>query len=477
MAAMTTSDRSGTPLSSVRAEQLYAARLGRYATALHNGQADCVPIRPFAAEFTARYAGYTCQDVTHDYEKAFAAVRRCAADFDWDAVVGNMVYVWGGLTEVLGLRYYAIPGIHLPADVAFQYREPAAERAFMRADEYDALIADPTAFLYETWLPRVAAELAPPGTPATFRHNAALAKAGMAMFQYFSAFGVQKARLRAECGTPCAIAGILKAPFDILADKLRGYVGLTKDMFRQPQKVLAACEALMPHLLAVAAASADPERLLPVGFWMHRGCVPFVRPEQFESHYWPTLKPIVTELWARGHQTLFYAEGDWGHHLDRFAELPAGSIVYHVDRGDLAETHRRLGDRFCLSGGVPNHLLSYGTPAEVRAACRQVIEAAARDGGYILDASAIIQNDAQPENLRALTEAGREYGVYSRGHSEPVAPTPITTATPLPATCVPWAQKRAELPALPGDVALVQRIWEQLDALGHMFIWHCLVSF
>ena len=97
-------------------EQLYQRRLKRYVTAMRKGKPDRVPIRPFVAEFAAKYAGLTCQQVTHDYEQAFAAARRCAADFDWDAVVGNMVYVWTGLTQAVGLKYYAVPGIDVPAD-------------------------------------------------------------------------------------------------------------------------------------------------------------------------------------------------------------------------------------------------------------------------------------------------------------------------------------------------------------------------
>ena len=31
--------------------------------------------------------------------------------------------------------------------------------AFMKREEYDELIADPTRFLYETWLPRVSTEV------------------------------------------------------------------------------------------------------------------------------------------------------------------------------------------------------------------------------------------------------------------------------------------------------------------------------
>ncbi|MHC4344235.1 MAG: uroporphyrinogen decarboxylase/cobalamine-independent methonine synthase family protein, partial [Planctomycetota bacterium] len=211
-------------------EQLYAERLKRYVTAMRNEKPDRIPIRPFVAEFTAKYAGYTCQEVTHDYEKAFAAARKCAADFDWDAVVANMVYVWTGLTQAIGTKYYAVPGIDIPVDVGFQYLEPPEEKAFMQPDEYDQLIADPTGFLFNVWLPRVSADVTATGEPASYRNNLSFLKGGMAMLSYFGAFGTQNALLRSECGTVSAIAGILKAPLDILADKLRGYIGLCMDL-------------------------------------------------------------------------------------------------------------------------------------------------------------------------------------------------------------------------------------------------------
>ncbi|GAB4255547.1 MAG: uroporphyrinogen decarboxylase family protein [Acidobacteriota bacterium] len=475
-------------------EALYQERLARYVTALRNEMPDAVPIRPFVAEFTAKYAGYTCQEVTHDYTKAFDAVVRCARDFDWDAVVANMVYVWTGLSEALELKYYAVPGIDVPADVGFQYREPPEDEAFMRPDEYDALIDDPTGFLYNVWLPRVSRVIAGPGASANFRSNLALVKGAWAMGQYFQAFGPQVDRLRRECGTVSAIAGILKAPFDILADKLRGYVGLTMDMFTQPDRVLKACEALAPHLYHVALTTADPNHQVPIGFWMHRGCVPFVTPEQFESHYWPTLRPIIEELWRQGHQVLFYAEGNWDHHLERFAELPERSIVFHVDRSDLAKAHQTLGGRFCLSGGIPNALLSFGQPDEVRAYAKRVLDEVAREGGYVLDASAIMQNDTSVENLRALTDYVREHGVYSRGHSRPpeTRVVPDESAAfpagygmpkregetgPRPGVCVPWEIRRDERPPADGDPKLLRRIWEDVESLGYSFIWQCLVSF
>jgi len=480
--------------SAVDTEKLYAQRFARYTTAMRNEMPDRVPIRPFVAEFTGKYAGYDCQQLAHDYPQAFDAACKCAADFEWDAVVPNMVYVWTGLAQAMGLKYYAIPGLDIPADTGFQYREPSENDAFMRADEYDALIEDPTGFLYNVWLPRASSQMASVGGPSTYQSNLALVKTSMAMMQYFTAFGPQIDRLRTECGTVSAIGGILKAPLDIIADKLRGYLGLVDDLFERPEKVLAACEALAPHLANVARTSADPTGSVPIGLWMHRGGVPFVSPKVFDNVYWATLKPIIQELWADGHQTLFYAEGSWDHHLHRFAELPDRSIVYHLDQGDILATRDALGDKFCLSGGIPNAMLGQAEPAEIRKLCKEIIENVAQDGGYIMDASAIVQNDAKIENMQALTEATLEYGVYSRGHSPaeltPGGPRPVGDdansgsflANPpagrvQPGECIPWSQKRKENPTIEGDEDLCKTVWQNVDGLGNMFIWQLLLSF
>jgi hypothetical protein len=475
-------------------EQLYQQRLHRYVTAMRNEKPDMVPIRPFVAEFTGVYAGYTCQELAHDYQKAFDAACRCAADFDWDAVVANMVYVWTGLTQAIDLDYYGVPGIHIPPDTAFQYIEPPVEKAFMRPDEYDLLIEDTTGYLLNVWLPRVARSVQPLGEPTTFENNLSFLKGGMAMMQYFGSFPAQVERLRRESGTVSAICGMFKAPLDIIADKLRGYVGLAMDLLERPKKVMAACEALMPHLYHIARTTADPAKQVPIGYWMHRGCVPFISFDQFKNFYWPTVKPCIEQLWADGHQTLFYAEGNWDHHLESFAELPDLSIVYHVDHGDIFKVHEVLGRKFCISGGIPNVLLSHHPPEDVGPYCKKVIDVVGRDGGYIIDAGAIVQNAEKVENLRAMTEAARRYGVYSDGASTvpaEVGPTldesalpkgksympPLADGAPRPGVCVPWEKKRAQLPEIQGDGRLVQDVWEGIDALAYTYIWQILLSF
>ena len=46
-----------------------------------------------------------------------------------------------------------------------------------------------------------------------------------------------------------------------------------------------------------------------------------------------------------------------------------------------------------------------------------------------------------------------------------------------PGVCVPWEEKRAEWGDLPGDEGIVKRVWEETDSLGHLYIWHLLLSF
>jgi len=234
------------------------------------------------------------------------------------------------------------------------------------------------------------------------------------MLHYFTQFAEQIAQLRARSGTVHAIAGCLKMPFDILADKLRGYRGLCADIHRRPEKVKAACEALMPHMIFNAVAGADPEKKVPISVWLHRGCAPFFSLKAFGEFYWPTARQVIEEIYdnGSGHQVLYYAEGDWNPNLEFVKQLPDRSIIYHVDRADIFEVHEAVGEKFCLSGGVPNDLLAFGTPDEVRAHCKKVIDGVAADGGYIMDAGAIMQDDAKVENVQAMTDFTREYGTY-----------------------------------------------------------------
>jgi hypothetical protein len=466
-------------------EMAYREKLTRYVTANYNGKPDRIPLRIFAEEFAAKYCGYTNYEVAINHELQFDINRKFALETGIDAIQTNSVVNWFGMQKAIGWEGITFPGIGLPVDSVNQWSEPTTEeKAFLKAGEYDQLIDDPTAFLVNTWLPRFSRPLEQSGSAVTFEHNMALINGLMAYNKFFSTWGAKTTEL-IEAGVVPAVASVLKAPLDIMGDKLRGYVNLCYDLYRRRDKVIAACEALMPHLANLVLGGADPEGNIPSIIWMHRGSVPFISHKDFNEIYWPTLKPIVEELWARGSQIILYAEGNWEHHLHSIGELPEKSIIFHCDKTDIFKAHQILGDKFCLSGGIPNELLATGTPQEVRAFCKKVIDGVAQDGGYIMDAGALIMNDAKIENVEAMIDFTLDYGVYSQSGSGAadlsavkLAPhPPATTGLPnpqqgrRPGVCLPWEEKRKELPEFRGDEELAQKVWEEVDRLGYGFCW------
>jgi len=56
-------------------------------------------------------------------------------------------------------------------------------------------------------------------------------------------------------------------------------------------------------------------------------------------------------------------------------------------------------------------LLKAGSPGEVEAYVKFLMENVAQDGGFILTSGVVI-DDAEPENIHAMINAGLKYGVY-----------------------------------------------------------------
>ena len=71
------------------------------------------------------------------------------------------------------------------------------------------------------------------------------------------------------------------------------------------------------------------------------------------------------------------------------------------------------GDRLVFWGGIDTqHVLPFGTVAEVREEVRRRIHDLAQGGGYMLTAVHNIQPDVPPENICAMYEAALEFGQY-----------------------------------------------------------------
>lgn len=385
--------------------KLYEKRISRYQAAMNVEKPDKVPMRLMLDAFMAKYAGYTLQEVYYDVDKNIDAIRKVAADFDIDVVGSNTSVWWAALHDAVGGDYYEFAGYKLEKNRQFHY----IEGEYMKEDEYDAFLENPTEFIFSTILPRLNSELKHDGS---YRANLALVKGAMGLMNYLGKLGQATAAYKNELGLPLGHSGFYKAPFDTLGDVPRSLKGIMMDLYMQPDKVLAALDAIVPHNIFYGLATAQGDTVFPAFMPLHRGAYPFLNPRQWDKFYWPTLKKVIEGMWAVGKRTWFYAEGDWTPYLEKIAELPDKSIVFHCDLTDIEKAYKVLGGRFCLSGNVPNTLLAYGKPEEVSDYVKRLIDKYARDGGFLVDSAGVIQSDAKTENIRALIDTVNTYGVY-----------------------------------------------------------------
>ncbi len=80
---------------------------------------------------------------------------------------------------------------------------------------------------------------------------------------------------------------------------------------------------------------------------------------------------------------------------------------------DLAQVKREFGSKISLMGNLhTTDVMLRGTPDDVRAASRKAIDDAAQGGGFILSTGDQCGRDTPYENIHAMIEVARTYGVY-----------------------------------------------------------------
>jgi uroporphyrinogen-III decarboxylase len=106
-----------------------------------------------------------------------------------------------------------------------------------------------------------------------------------------------------------------------------------------------------------------------------------------------------------------FAEGSYNSRLEIISDLPKGKCIWYFDKTDMARAKETIGQVACLQGNIPLDLMVAGTRDDIKTNCKEVIEVAGKDGGFILSTGAGLQG-AKAENVKAFIEAGKEYGIY-----------------------------------------------------------------
>jgi len=419
----------GIEFQSPEAEADFKARIDRVLAAINLEKPDRVPVRLNTGFWPAKDAGLTPYEAMSDPVRGAKAWKdfnlKYQPDLSCDPVHNT---VPASMFESLDYKLYSWPGHGVSKEASYQYNE----KEWMLPEEYDHLISDPSDYLLRTYLPRTVGAFAGFGGMSSLfdyielpfvsgnvgawgsdemvagmeRMTAAAKSVNTWAKTVFPIMGEVMA-----LGFPGYASAGTKAPFDILGDTLRGTKGVITDIFRRPEKVLAACERLTQ--VAVDWPLKRPGMLpTPIVFIpLHKGADGFMSDEQFRTFYWPSLRAMLIGLIDEGAIPFLFAEGRYGSRLEVISDLPKGSTIWLFDQTDMARAKETIGKVACIQGNVPLSLLHAGTGEEVADYTRKLIDDAGEGGGLIVDFGAVA-DEGKEENLHTMIKTAKEYGVY-----------------------------------------------------------------
>ena len=293
------------PISCTRKEKQ------RVRDAIELKEPDRVPVIIRGENFAARYAGLPFAAAYYDPASFRSALKKTILELEPDMGGGSSTLAASGTAlEMLGMKQLLWPGGTLPSDVTHQF----VETEYMRAEEYDLFITDPTDFILRYYLPRVFESLRPLSGLASvmpIQNSAAfpsilhlfgttemgsaldmLHRAGREQEKWrrsLADFEEEMAYLGFPLASHATSAALLLMRFPTIC---RGMRGTMLDMYRCPDKLLTACERIMDWRLARSSPADLTRRGSPkrAGGAILRGSDGFMSKAQFERFYWPGLK-------------------------------------------------------------------------------------------------------------------------------------------------------------------------------------------
>jgi len=395
------SSGEGLEFISPKAKADYQARAKRISDVIQLQVPDRVPVVPSFGMFPFLDHGLTSEEAVFDYEKAHQAAMKTLEEFEPDMFLGSAYAFPAPMFEALGYQQLRWPGREISARYVYQF----VEKEYVQAEDfYQAFLADPSDFMLRVYLPRICANLKPLarlrpwaesfgyyltmcgsyayfGLPEVQAALKALMKAGEESLKWVTMLTRQAEEIMSR-GFPMYEGGESAAPYDLVGDWFRSTVGVMTDMFRYPDELLAVMDKLVPIAVKMGLDPGRDSGHPIIGFMLHKGADGFMSPE-----------------------------GEYTSRLETIADIPKGKCIYWFEKVDWVRAKEILGDTVCLRGGISPSLLHFGSVQEVKDRTKWLIDTVGRGGGLIVDCG-IWFDEARHENVKAMIDFTKEYGVY-----------------------------------------------------------------
>jgi hypothetical protein len=326
-------------------EELRREREKRIWDAVELRVPDRVPVIFGGTFFACKYAGIPYSAAYYDTVAWKNAFKKMIVEMDPDA------YGWepresGVALEALASNYTRWPGGTLPPDVPFQI----AEKEYMKEDEYDLFLTDPSDYMMRYLLPRVYDSLQPltklPSLMGFGANVEALARM-LASSEFESvvkaikkAGDAEEARqqvlstMMQEMGSlgfpePLPARGGIMPPFSSFSNTFRTFNGVVKDMYRRPEKLKAALQLMLDFRIARAAPAVKRPGHPTLGSSgeAHSVSDEFFSNKQFEEFVWPYWRQAMDKTYDLGYEIIsMFFEGRRDKQLHYFTQYPKRSI-------------------------------------------------------------------------------------------------------------------------------------------------------
>ena len=353
---------------------------------------DRVPLAPLLDHFAATYAGISHHELMYEPDKRIAAILKVMKELGpWD-----MTYLAdtanGPLLEAgLPLKIMR-PGYELSADEIHQF----IEKPMMEVSDYDRILEVGFRQFRDELLRRIYPDSEERGT---------------LLMESLREMPAHKQAVE-EAGAVVAFSGFIPGPCEFFS-YARSFSQFCYDLYDCPEKILAAAEPCVAYFLELAMGAVAASGVNRVFIGATRSSPVGMAPKHFETLALPFFERMIDELAAADITALLHFDNDWTPFLHYFKSLPRGACILELDGyTDIFKAKEILGDTMCIMGDVPATLLAFGSPDEVRAYCKKLIEVVGQDGGFILSSGCSVPANAKPQNVKAMHEAVEEYGYY-----------------------------------------------------------------
>ena len=342
-----------------------------------------IPVYPMLISYPGVFAGITQKQIFDDPKKGIEALHKTYEHFGYPDL--SMFLTVGDVIFAEGLPAKR-PGYELPDDAQFQL----IETPNMNHDDYRE-IRDKG---WPSWYDRHMCRIQNPPYKSKITYILRWIKLGMNAGKY--------AKFLRSVGVE-PIAGTAIMPLFDWLSLTRSFEEFIMDLYEEPDLIKQVLEKQNQSVIDLALKNIGRTKEKRILLFAMRSEANSISPALFDEFVYPYLKEYVKAFHAAGYRTVLHADGNWIPMLDRFLDLPKGSIHFEFDGlTDMFKASEILDGQHSFRGDVPATMFALGTPDEVSEYCEKLITGIGMKGGFVLGSGCEIPMNCKPENLMAM---------------------------------------------------------------------------